>query len=68
MKLVEKIKAFIAKISEYITAGKDIQKKISEALNGKEEEPEVDEDEDEEEEEEEAPKRSAKKKKVNKKK
>jgi hypothetical protein len=68
MKFLEKVKAFIAKVSEYITAVKDIQKKISETINGKEEEPEVEEEE-EEEEEEEAPKKPAKKKKkVNKKK
>ncbi len=53
MKFLEKIKAFIAKVSEYFTAAKDISKQISETLNGKEKE---------EEEEEETPKKPAKKK------
>jgi hypothetical protein len=61
MKLVEKIKAFIAKVSEYFTAAKDISKQISETLNGKEKEVEED-DEDEEEEVEEKPKKKKKKK------
>ncbi len=56
MKFLEKIKAFIAKVSEYITAVKDIKKQIFETINGKEEEQEV------EEEEEETPKKPAKKK------
>lgn len=62
MKLVEKIKAFIAKVSEYFTAAKDISKQISETLNGKEKEEEEDDDEEEEEEVEEKPKKKKKKK------
>lgn len=50
MKLLETIKSLFAKLSDYITAAKDIEKKISETLNGKAEEVEEDDDEDEEEE------------------
>jgi hypothetical protein len=66
MKLVETIKSLFAKLNEYTSAAKDIEKRIAETLNGKEKEEEVDEED--EEEEEEAPKKVVKKKKVNKKK
>lgn len=65
MKLVETIKALVDKLKEYTNAAKDIEKKIAETLNGKDEEEEED---DEEEEVVEAPKPKAKKKPAKKKK
>jgi len=68
MKLLETIKLLFAKLSDYITAAKDIEKKISETLKGKAEEVEEDDEEDEEEEEEKPKAVKAKKKPAKKKK
>ena len=68
MKLLETIKSLFAKLSEYITAAKDIEKKISETLNGKAEEVEEEEEEEDDEVEEKPKAVKTKKKPVKKKK